>query len=284
MTPTWRSLLFVPANVESRIAKAAASATDAVILDLEDGVARADKPAARAGAASAVAQLRDAGKDVVVRINPGWRDAFADLDAALVPGVTAIMVPKADSAARLTALAGVIDEWEAERGFSGTGMVALVESAAGLIALDEIASAPRVTALALGPEDFATAMGVAPSAELLDLPCRRIVLAAAAAGIAAFATPASIAAFRDETATRAAAMVARAYGGSGALCIHPSQVAIANDAFRPSAEEISDARAIMAAWEAAHGRGVTVLEGRMIDAPVAERAVRILARITGEGK
>lgn len=284
MTADWRSLLFVPADAEGRIARAAASDADAVILDLEDGVARERKDAGRAALGIAVRQVADAGKAVLVRINGGWRDAWADLDAAIIAGVSAIMVPKAEDAARMTVVAEMVAELSAARSLGSVPLVALVESPAGILALPQIARAPRVAALAFGPEDFATAMGVPPIPEVLDLPCRQVALAAAAAGIAAFATPVSIAAFRDEAATEAAARAARAFGVGGALCIHPRQVAVANRTFRPDPAEMAQAQAIDDAWRAAGSAGVATLDGRMIDAPVAERAHRLLRRAKRWGK
>lgn len=278
MRPSWRSLLFVPADSPARIEKAARSAADAIILDLEDGVAPENKSSARCSIESAVGLLRTADKDIVIRINAKWRDATADLEAGLIPGVTAVMVPKVETSCRLSTLAAMIAEWEADRGFFDTAIIALIESAAGLGALDSVSRSSRVSGLALGPEDFAATIGVAPSPELLDFPCRRIALAAASAGISAFATPVSIGAFQDDIATRAAASAAKAYGVGGALCIHPRQVAIANDVFCPSLDELRDARAVAAAWTAAGAGGVAVLDGRMIDAPVAKRALNLLRR------
>jgi len=113
--------------------------------------------------------------------------------------------------------------------------------------------------------------------EALDLPCKLVALAAASRGLAALGAPASISEFRDLDGYREAIRRARAIGLSGALCIHPAQVAIANEGFAPSAAEIAQARDIVEAWEKGGGRGVVAANGRMIDAPVVARARRVLA-------
>jgi len=277
--PLWRSLLFVGADQIDRIAKISQLGADAVILDLEDAVPATAKADARAGLSALIAQLTDAGQTVVVRINAGWRDAMADLEAAVKPGVTAIMVPGCEHPARLETLAEIIGEWEVERGLShaSVSLLALVESAAGLENLTAIAQASRVIGLALGTEDLALNMAAAPTPALLDLPTRRIALAARARNLMALAVPISIAAYADADAYRAACDRARDYGVTGAICIHPAQVNAANAAFRPNDRELAEARAILAAWANRGDRGVVVLGGQMIDLPVVERSRRLIA-------
>lgn len=278
----WRSALFVPSDAGERVAKAADRGADAVILDLEDGVAPVAKPAARNGVAEQARMLSGRGVAVVVRINAGWRLAIDDLAASAGSGIDAVMVPKCEDPGRLAVIGEILDEIEAERGLAAgaIGIVALIESPRGVAAAPALAAVPRVIALALGSEDFSLAMGVEPTATALALPTRQIALAAAAQGIMALAIPISIAAISDEPGWRAAAAEARAFGATGALCIHPRQVAIANAAFTPADEEIADAAAVVKAWQDAGGdaAGVATLNGRMIDRPVIERARRIMAR------
>ncbi|MFV3126789.1 HpcH/HpaI aldolase/citrate lyase family protein [Niveispirillum sp. KHB5.9] len=282
LSTRWRSLLFVPADDGVRRGKAAASGADAVILDLEDGVAPAAKPAARAGLEVAAAAVAAAGPAVVVRVNAGWLAALEDLKAAIGPDVRAIMVPKVEDVARLTVLSAIIDELEAERGLppGHTGLIVLVESPAGLAVAADLAACPRVIGLALGPEDFAVSMGVAPTPALLDLPSRQVALAAATRGLMALAVPLSIAQFRDVDACVAAAGRGAEYGVTGALCIHPNQVRAANQVFQPSAAELDLARRVLAAWDNAQAAGaaVTTLDGSMVDLPVVLRARALLAR------
>lgn len=277
---SWRSLLFAPADHETRCAKAGTVGADAVILDLEDGVAATAKAVARTRIGHSARDLAAQGNTVMVRINAGWRLAAADLDAAIGTDVRAIMVPKVETSARLDVLGEMIGELEAERGLAAghTGLVALIESPAGLARLPDIARHPRMVALALGTEDFSLALGVPPTPVALDLPSRQIALAAAARGIAACAVPISIAAFQDSQAYAEAAAAAAGYGVTGALCIHPNQVAVANDCFAPSAAALAEAEQVMALWAQAQAAGQSVVAhaGRMIDLPVAERARRLL--------
>jgi len=152
-----------------------------------------------------------------------------------------------------------------------------------LLAAHAIAREQRVIVLCLGTEDFAAQMRTAPRADLLDLPCRQIALAAAPRSLMALATPVSIAAFDDIAAYSAAAVAARAFGATGAFCIHPRQAMALNQAFTPTAEERAEARAIIAAWEACEGDGVIRHKGRMIDRPVVLTARRLLA-LPGAGE
>jgi citrate lyase subunit beta/citryl-CoA lyase len=277
----WRSLLFVPANDPVRLAKAASRGADAIIVDLEDAVAVDEKPAARAGLAEVVRALHAVGVPVVIRINAEWQDASADLEVAVIAGVTALMVPKADSPNRLSILSDSIAEHERNRGLEvgAIKLIALIESPAGLPELARTAAIRRVAGLALGTEDFSLALGVSPEPACLDLPCRLIALAAAPRRLMALAVPISIAAFRDEPGWRAATTLARAYGCTGALCIHPAQVVIANQAFTPSDAERAEAQAILQAWKDGGGEnaGVVTLKGKMIDRPVLLRAQAILS-------
>lgn len=278
----WRSLLFVPADNATLCEKAANSEADAIILDLEDGVAAVAKDSARVELAAAAKKAKHAGKGVVVRINAPWRMALTDLEACVIENVDAVMTPKAENATRLVVLDEMIAELETERGLpSGAiGVIALVETPLGLTTLNETATAPRLIGLALGPEDLCAAIGVPPTPAVLDLPARQVALAAAAQDVMALASPASIAEFRDITAFEAGLNSAAAFGATGALCIHPAQIASANAVFSPSASELETARRILQAWTEAQSKGlsVTSLDGKMIDRPVVIRAERTIAR------
>ena len=275
--PGWRSLLFVGADQPERIAKIATRGADAVILDLEDAVPVHAKVGARAALPDAIATLTAQGQQVVVRINSTWRDVMADLEAALQPGVTAIMVPGCERVERLTILWEMIAELAAERELpQSPGLIGLVESAAGLVNLPALAAFPQMIGLALGSEDLALGMGVSPTPDLLDLPSRQIALAGRAHDLMALAVPISIATYADTDAYRAAAMAGRRWGVSGAICVHPAQVGIANETFQPSEQDLDEAREILRAWEARGDSGVVSLRGQMIDLPVVERARRLL--------
>ena len=137
-----------------------------------------------------------------------------------------------------------------------------------------------MVALAFGGEDFSAELGAPPTFAALGQACQQVAYAAAGAGVGAMGVPASIGEFRDLGAWRAGLEQARAMGMTGAMCVHPDQLAHANAAFTPSAEETAHAEAVLEAWDAAVS-GVAALEGKMIDAPVAARARRVLAARKG---
>jgi len=282
----WRSVLFVPAHVERFVTSAATRGADAVQLDLEDSVPSPQKAEARAALAPAVAQLGAAGVEVLVRINRELRHAVADLEAAVIPGVSAISLPKTAGAEHLQLIDELIDELEQERGLAagGIGLIAMIETLQGLEQAEAMATAgPRLIGLTLGSEDFSAAAGMEPSPDNLFQPCQRLLFAARAAGIAAYGFPGSIAEFANLECYRGQVERGRRMGFDGAFCIHPAQVAVLNDAFAPTAQELEEAQAVIAAYEAAleQQRGAVSLDGRMIDLPVVERAQAVLARAGG---
>lgn len=283
----WRSLLFLPADNAKLIEKAHLRGADAVILDLEDAIPLDAKPAARAALPERIGLLAGRGADVLVRINHDPDMLDADLDAAVQPGVKAVVVPKTEAAEELAGIAAMVAAREQARGLpeGAIGLVALIESPAALFRLAEIAAAPRLAGLALGTEDFSLSLGVPPTPACLTLPCQMLALAAAAHGVMALAMPASIAGFRDLVVYRQGATTARAIGATGALCIHPTQVPVLNEAFAPTEAERQWAAAIVAAWEKAEaeGSGVATVGGEMIDRPVVARARAILSASVGSG-
>ncbi|MBA15834.1 MAG: CoA ester lyase [Sphingomonas sp.] len=279
MNLSWRSLLFVAADDRVRLAKVAGRGADAVILDLEDAVPPDRKDAAREGLPEVVETL--AGQcPLVVRVNGSWLEMIADLAVATCSGVAAIMIPKVENGMRLHAVAEIVAELSEKAGLAAPpGLIALVESPAGIAEADAIAAVPGVIGLALGTEDFSLALGVPPTPAALELPCRELALAAARYGRMALGLPVSIATIDDEAAWRAAAVKARAIGMTGALCIHPRQLGVANTGFAPTAAEVDNARRVLDAWAEAQGAGVIQLDGRMIDRPVMLAAQRIVDRV-----
>ncbi|ENO84261.1 HpcH/HpaI aldolase/citrate lyase family protein [Thauera linaloolentis] len=264
-----RSFLFVPASRPERIAKAFASGTDVVIVDLEDAVAPADKPGAR----QALLAWLDANPDaaVVVRINAAgtaWHGD--DLQACRHAGVAGVMLPKADSATQVR---------HAHSG-SAKPVLAIIETGAGLEALREIAGAEGCARLVFGKLDLAVELDLVPdeadAEELVFLPWRALlVLASQRAGLPA-PVDGVFTVIGDAQALQRYAARARRHGFGGQLLIHPSQVQVAAAAFTPSASEIQWAHAVQQAAAAAGG-GAAVVEGRMVDAPVISRAERVLA-------
>jgi citrate lyase subunit beta/citryl-CoA lyase len=271
-----RAFLFVPADRPERHARALATGAGGVIVDLEDAVAPERKVQARDQLAASFAAL-PAGdrRRLLVRINaagtPWHDDDRAQIGALAAQGLIAgIVLPKAERAADLSRLAGAAGP--------SAALVPLIESAAGLAAVDELAAGPQVLRLAFGNLDFQADLGLACDADEAELvPVRlALLLASRRAGLPApidGVTPD----WRD--AVRLAADTARARrGGFGAkLCIHPDQVAPVHAALGPTAQELAWARRVVEAMRTAGGGGVVSLDGRMVDAPVVRLAERLLA-------
>lgn len=258
--------LFVPGDRADRFGKAAASGTDAVVLDLEDGVTLEKKDAAR----RAVASHGITGIPVIVRVNPLGSDAAtADLAAIKSTAFSAVMVAKAESAMQLQDLASSLPP--------GVVILPLIETAAGLAAARAIAAVPSVSQLCFGSIDLALDLGCADTFEAHLMARSEVVLASKLGGCFApldGVTPA----FNDPELVQQAAIRARALGFGGKLLIHPNQIAPAREAFLPTEAEVAEARAIVAAAAGA-GTGAVAHDGRMIDMPVLERAKRLLAQI-----
>ena len=283
--PAWRSALFVPAHVEKFVAKAHTRGADAIILDLEDSVPLAEKARARAAVAGAAATVAGHGLDVLVRINRPWRLAVRDLEDSICAAVHTIAVPKVASADHIAFIAETIDEI---KGLvpGHTRLLALIEGVDGLAQMDAIARASeRLIGLFLGAEDFSAEVGMQPTAEALFAPNQQLVFAARRAGILPLGFVGSIADYSDLEAFRARILQARQLGFTGALGIHPSQIAIMNEAFLPSADEVAHAEGLLAAYEQglAEGRGAVSYQGKMIDAPVVARAREVLRRAAPRG-
>jgi citrate lyase subunit beta/citryl-CoA lyase len=276
-------MLFVPVTVRKFVDGAAKRGADAIILDLEDSVPVAEKPRARSLLQEAAEIVARGGADVVVRINRPLRMAIADIEAAVSPRVAALALPKIESAEHLCLLAEVVDEVEAERGVApGTiKLLAMVETASAFFRMAEIARAhPRLVAMTLGAEDFTLSVGMIPEAEGLFFPKQQMIIAARAAGIMPLGFLGTVADFRDLEAFRATLKRSRRLGFMGASVIHPAQVPILNEEFAPTAEEVAHAERLVAAYDkaTAEGVGAIVVDGKMIDVPVVERAQALLAR------
>jgi len=279
----WRSLLYVPANNRRFIDKAHTRGADAVILDLEDSVPAAERDKARAMLRESAETAGQRGADVVVRVNRPDAEAMRDLDAAVIPEVTALMLPKCDDAAHVRRLAGAVAKREAKRRMRAGAMrfIVMVESPKALLRAEEIAAAhPRNAAAVLGGEDFAAAAGMMPDPETLYLPKLTVLFAARAAGIMPLGMIGTVADYQDLEAVRATVRRSRKFGFEGASCIHPSVVPILNQEMAPSAAEVDLARRIVDAYRAAEDRGLGAIavDGKMVDVPVAQRAEALLER------
>ncbi len=285
-TPLPTTYLFVPGNRPERFAKALASGADRIIIDLEDAVAPADKATARAAIAewmTGAASTPDSRSRVLIRINDAATPWHAD-DLALARSVQAlcVMLPKCEAASQV---AHVLAHLAA-----CATVLALVETARGLLALHEIAAAPGVVRLAFGSLDYMVDLDI-PSLQIegavggagagggvsniaLDFAAAQIAIASRAAGL-----PSPVAGVTPELdAARVTADMAhaRALGFGAKMCIHPAQVAAVRAALRPSALEFAWAQRVLQAWDASGGGAIQV-DGKMVDRPVVLKAQRIVA-------
>lgn len=279
----WRSMLFVPVLNARFLARAADRDADAIQLDLEDAIPPDQKAQARIAVPAAAAGLAARGVDVVVRINRPWRDAFADMEAAVGPHVAGLTLPKVPDAGHVRAVAEMLDEIEAARGLpvGHTRLIAMIETAEGVVNMNAIAAAhPRLAGMTVGAEDLAVSLGARPTFDSLYLPNAQAVVAARNAGIQPIGYVGSVADFADEAEFGRKIRQAREMGFTGGFCIHPSQVPILNGAFSPSREELEWAEGALATFEdaLARGLGAVTFRGAMVDLPVADRARAILAR------
>jgi citrate lyase subunit beta/citryl-CoA lyase len=271
-----RSVLFSPGDQPDLLRKAPDAGADTVVFDLEDAVAPERKADARSDVATVLTDATfDPSCEVCVRVNADVSTAAADLDAVLEgdPRLDAVMVPKAESATDVGTLADLL----AERG-AGLPVIALCESARGVLHAEDIAAAPAVDAVAFGAEDLAADVGATRTegSEEVSHARQHVVLAAAAADVDAIDTV-----FTDIEATDRLAEetgVAVQLGYDGKMAIHPAQVDVINEAFTPDPETVEWAERVLEAREAADGRGVFRVDGEMIDAPLVARAERVMER------
>ena len=280
--PRWRSLLYVPVVSERFVAKAHERGADAIILELEDGVAASEKARARGMVAEAAPRVGQSGADVLVRVNRPWRLAVPDLEAVIGPNVRGLVLPKVDSAEHLLALAEIASSVESERGLEDghTVFFPRIEGPKGLLNVAEIcAGHPRVVAVGLGSSDFTIATAMDAGGEGNAIASFLVVNAAVAAGILPLGLTGAIVGFSDLDGFRNSAQASRAMGLRGAPCVHPSQVPILNEVFSPTADELDRARRVVEEYERAlaAGDGAITVDGEFVDAPFYEQAKRLLA-------
>ena len=281
--PVWRSLLYVPVNVEKFVEKAHTRGADVLQLDLEDAVPPAEKERARTLVEKNAARVRRGGADVVVRINQPLSLAVRDLEHSVCPDVDGIAITKADSASHVKLLDQLVSELEAKRGMKAghTKFIVMIETADAFTRIDEIPRAsPRVVAMNIGGEDFALDLNAQPDGDVLLHPKQRMIIAARAAGVMPLGFIGTVADFSDWEKFRLMVRRARRFGFDGAGCIHHGQVTIVNEEYTPSAEEVAYARKViqMDQESQAAGRGSFQIDGKMIDIPVVVRAERLIRR------
>jgi citrate lyase subunit beta / citryl-CoA lyase len=272
-----RSLLFAPASKPDVLRKLPRSTPDAVALDLEDAVPPDGKPAAREHSRDVGAELaaEHPGIAVYVRVNPVPTEWFAaDLTEGVDPTITGVIVPKLETREQLETVAGAL----ADTGLGHLHVLAGIESAAGVDRVRDLL-VPPVAVAYFGAEDYVADLGGVRTVHGTEVlyARSRVALAARLAGVPAI----------DQVVTRldaddhflADAAEGRALGYRGKLCIHPAQVALANRAFSPSADEVDRARRLIFAYEEAVARGEAAIafEGQMVDEPLARHARTVIA-------
>jgi citrate lyase subunit beta/citryl-CoA lyase len=284
-----RSFLFAPGNVPRRVEKALTLAADAVIVDLEDSVAAAEKAATRKSAAEALARPRS-GRGYV-RVNAASTPyCYGDLVETLHKGVDGVVLPKVESAAELHAIDWLIASLERERGIEvgSLDLIPQIETAAGVQRIDRVFQARslrpyggawRVKRAAFGAADYGNELALAPTldeTELADARAR-VVLASRAAGLES-PLDSPWFHFKESEAFERALQRSRRGGFQGRLCVHPDQIAPVNAAYLPSEQEVARAERIVAAFKEAEARGQAAVQvdGQMVDYPVVFRARALL--------
>lgn len=272
----WRSLLFIPVLEERFVARAAERGAGALVLDLEASIAPDRKDEARRALPLVVERLSPLAK-VTVRINPLWLDAIRDLEACVMPGVTALHLARCETPEQVRAIDGIVTELEAERGLAAGSIrfVPMLETAGAVGNARRIAEASeRNAGLTLGVEDYATSMGAEATTDLLRPAAYQVIQAARGVNLFPFVVPASMADFQDLEALESAARFARSLGSAGGYAVHPAQVGVLNQVFAPTDAELDWAKRILVAAEEAakSGNGVCVVDGQMIDLPLITRA------------
>ena len=282
-----RSWLFAPGDSEKKMAKAADSAADIALFDLEDAVATENKPVARDLVTAMVASGQDGRARLWVRVNPldgPW--TLQDLAAIMPARPGGIMLPKARGRRDVELLDHYLSALEVANGIErgSTPVIALVtETAEAMFTTGDYRGAPRLVAMSWGAEDLADSIGAASNRNAdgsygftYELARSLCLLGAASAGVAAIETIQGD--FRDLDGLKARAEKVRRDGFSGMLAIHPAQVDIINAAFTPSEEELTEAQAIVDLFAANPGAGTIGYKGGMLDRPHLSRALQLLAR------
>ena len=287
-----RTWMFVPGHAQRFIDKAMSLSCDVMMLDLEDGVTPAEKPAARELIAEALGRPKEPGGPArFVRINAvGGEHSEADLRAAVRPGLEGLVLPKVQSAQEVQTVAAYLDGREAEVGLE-RGIVALaaaIETPRGLFNALAIAdSSPRLVALMFGAEDYGWELGLPAvrEEEAAELIHARSSIVAAARAAHIQPVDGVWPDLGDEDGLRLDIAKARRLGFGGKALFHPSQIDAINAAFAPTPAEIDYAERVTDAFDEAfaRGEGSIAFEGRLVDRPIAERARATLRLADGLG-
>jgi len=284
-----RSVLFMPGDNARKIEKAVRLPCDCVAIDLEDGVALAQKVAAREVTADALRGIDFGGRERLVRINPASSDLYSDdLGETILANPDGYIIPKVETPDDVRAISHRMDKVAIGLGVvvSQVRLWAVIETALGVMNLREIAQAsPRLTALMFGAEDYAASVGATRTERGEEVLFARSAVVAAAAAYGLDAIDIVRFDLADMAGLEAECRFGRQLGYAGKMAIHPGQLEIINRAFGPSPAEIARAARIVSAAEQnqAAGIGAFALDGRMIDAPVVKAAENALARARAAG-
>jgi citrate lyase subunit beta/citryl-CoA lyase len=279
----YRSFLFAPGNHARRVEKCVSVGADAVILDLEDAVANAEKPSTRQVIVAALAQPRRCKGYVRVNaLSTEW--CYGDLVAVIARGVDGIVLPKVESASDLLTVDWLVRSLEKEQGLpeGGIDIMPIVETAVGFSNLAAIArSRTRVKRIAFGAGDFTLDLGISWSDDENELlPYRTAFVVESRAARLEPPIDTVWVKLKDADAFERSARRARDLGFQGKMCIHPDQVPVANDVFKPTGAEVAQARRVTAAFAEAEAKGLASIQvdGRFVDYPIVYLARRVIAR------
>ena len=277
-----RTMLLTPGNRIERLEKATRLDVDAVVFDLEDGVAPGDKAEARETIVAALDRFAFGFRERLVRVNAiGTPEFDADMAALSFDNIDAVFVPKVESGGQLVELDARLRDIEAQRGDGRCiDVVATIETPRGLLNALAIADATaRTSALFFGSGDYAAATGSATTARAFEFPRATIAAAAAAANLQAI-DAAYFAGVKDVEATRADARLGKELGFDGKIIFHPNQVAPCNEVFSPDEDEVARARRIVDAHAeaVADGRGVAYVDGTFLAIDIVLMAQRVLRK------
>ena len=281
--PVYRSFLFAPGNHPRRVEKCLTLGADAVILDLEDAVANAEKPSTRATVVEALRGPRRC--QGYVRVNSlGTQWAHGDFMAVASAGVDGIVLPKVETASDLKTAEWLLQSLERERGLpeGGIDLIPIIETALGFSNIASIARAgTRVRRMAFGAGDFTLDIGLTWSADETELlPYRTaFVVESRAAGLEPPIDTVWVA-LKDVDGFGRSVQRAKDLGFQGKMCIHPDQVPVVNDCFRPTEAELAHASRVIDAFADAERKGLAAIQvdGQFVDYPIVYRAQRVIAR------
>lgn len=284
-----RALLYMPGDDWKKINKALTFGVDSICMDMEDGVAFNHKAQARAPIARALQELDFGSSEKLVRINSvGSGFEGEDLESVIHFRPDGIVLPKCERRDQVQWVSERIEAAELAHGWglNSVRMLVGVETATGILNLNEIAADPRLDAVIFGAEDFAASVGATRTRGALEVLYARsaVIIACAAHDLQAIDMVAVD--FRDTVNLKVEAAQGAAMGFSGKQIIHPAQVEPVQSAFTPDDEAIAYARRLVEAFEAhqAEGAGAFALEGKMIDMPLVKNAWRVLERAKAAGK